>query len=154
MPDDPALPNPPAKARNCCRCGVPQTDENSPRKSRNPKYFDSWCRECHRIHSRARHAENPEKYRAKWRKFQPKGSGYHLLRFYGITAVDRERMRLEQGNKCAVCKQEFVKIPCVDHCHSTKKVRGLLCHRCNSCLAFVENSERLQSALDYLKRTS
>lgn len=32
---------------------------------------------------------------------------------------------------------------CVDHDHSTKKFRGLLCHKCNSMLGWYENNKDL-----------
>lgn len=39
----------------------------------------------------------------------------------------------KQNNRCAVCQREFsdkVKYQ-ADHCHDTKKPRGLLCFHCN-----------------------
>jgi len=40
----------------------------------------------------------------------------------------------------------------VDHCHSTGKIRGLLCHNCNRALGLMQdNVETLQNAIDYLK---
>lgn len=40
----------------------------------------------------------------------------------------------------------------VDHCHKTKKVRKLLCHKCNSALGnFEDNVMFLEEAIKYLK---
>lgn len=39
----------------------------------------------------------------------------------------------------------------VDHDHKTGRVRGVICNGCNMALHLVENEERLQRALDYLK---
>jgi hypothetical protein len=40
----------------------------------------------------------------------------------------------------------------VDHCHTTGKIRGLLCSKCNPALgAFNDNIEILNSAIKYLK---
>jgi len=40
----------------------------------------------------------------------------------------------------------------IDHCHSTKKVRGLLCNKCNQAIGlFGENEEKLNSAINYLR---
>src|SRR5579859_7098514 len=79
--------------------------------------------------------ENPDKYRDT-----------KLKHLYGITKDDFDRMLIEQGNKCAIChvaenklgnglKQNLV----VDHNHTTKQVRGLLCHNCNKNVGAVES---------------
>ena len=40
----------------------------------------------------------------------------------------------------------------IDHCHSTKRVRGLLCTNCNIGLGnFQDNKEFLLKAVEYLK---
>jgi len=40
----------------------------------------------------------------------------------------------------------------VDHCHSTGKVRGLLCSNCNRGIGMLqERVDILQNAIDYLK---
>lgn len=86
-------------------------------------------------------------------------SGY-LTRCYGITYGDYLRMLEEQRELCKICGREgFVmdvdrhKLKLVvDHCHTTLKVRGLLCHNCNRALGlFRDNLTDLQSAIDYLK---
>src|SRR5260370_17319339 len=42
----------------------------------------------------------------------------------------------KQGGKCAICAANITwpKALHVDHCHTTKKVRGLLCRRCNRAI--------------------
>jgi len=41
----------------------------------------------------------------------------------------------------------------VDHCHSTNKIRGLLCTDCNTALGLLkDNKELVKSALAYLDR--
>lgn len=40
----------------------------------------------------------------------------------------------------------------VDHCHSSGKVRGLLCHNCNRALGLFQDSmSSLTRAIEYLK---
>ena len=60
-----------------------------------------------------------------------------------------------QGHKCAICsstdKGKGKQFFCVDHCHTTGKVRGLLCAPCNKALGQLgDTEEALQRALDYL----
>ena len=86
-----------------------------------------------------------------------------LIRKYGITLEDFNNIKLEQSNSCAICKKSevFSTRPCnkpemnlaVDHCHSTGKVRGLLCLKCNRALGlFEENIENLNEAIAYVNK--
>lgn len=60
-----------------------------------------------------------------------------------------------QQNKCAICgtdASEFNKAFAVDHCHTTGKVRGLLCWHCNTSIGkFKDDVLLLQRAIDYLQ---
>lgn len=69
---------------------------------------------------------------------------------YGITSEDYAEMLKSQNSLCLICEEE--KPLHVDHCHSTGKVRGLLCHSCNNGLGcFKDSSERCLKAADYLR---
>lgn len=65
-------------------------------------------------------------------------------------------MLRDQGGKCAICEVEFVtltKRPCVDHNHSTGRVRALLCTACNVRVGVVEGEAPWRaSVLSYLER--
>jgi protein-arginine kinase activator protein McsA len=55
--------------------------------------------------------------------------------------------------KCNICNKKEKKLH-VDHCHKTKKVRGLLCGSCNKGLGlFKDDKESLLEAAEYLKRS-
>ena len=62
----------------------------------------------------------------------------HLKHRYGITVEDWDAMYDKQDGKCGLCLQPDKKLV-VDHDHDTMKVRGLLCHRCNTALSLEEN---------------
>lgn len=65
----------------------------------------------------------------------------------------------KQNGVCAMCFKENtvtrngkIKRFAIDHCHKTKKVRGLLCGFCNAMLGYAKDSiETLESAIRYLK---
>ena len=77
-----------------------------------------------------------------------------LQRLYGITLADYDKMYISQNGCCAICKihQSEDKLTfCVDHCHITGKVRGLLCSKCNKAIGlFKDKIELLQKAINYL----
>lgn len=69
---------------------------------------------------------------------------------YGLTKEEWLKLVKEHGGKCAICKNEE-KLQ-IDHCHQTKKVRGLLCARCNKAIGlFKDDIDRVISAVEYLK---
>ena len=76
---------------------------------------------------------------------------------YGITEEDYDRMYKEQKGVCAICKKPETRqskgkttLLCVDHDHETGKVRGLLCHRCNTVIGMFTDITLLDSAKVYL----
>jgi len=73
------------------------------------------------------------------------------LKKYNLTPSEYNDLLLLQNKKCAICELEGKLF--VDHCHGTKKVRGLLCRKCNSLLGFAtDNTETLGSAIKYLEK--
>ncbi len=104
----------------------------------------SWCKQC-RVTDTGR-----------WRKQQ--GPNYRreesLLRKYKINHEDYLLLSQQQEHKCAVCgggPGEKKKYFDVDHDHKTGKIRGLLCHSCNTGIGiFNESVEKLRSAKEYL----
>lgn len=82
-----------------------------------------------------------------------------LERSYGITAGQFERLLIQQGGRCAICRQfEAARGPdgqrqrlAVDHDHASGEVRGLLCGTCNRALGlFKDDGIALARAIVYL----
>lgn len=79
-----------------------------------------------------------------------------LKRLYGIDTEQYNKMLQEQDHKCLICGAEHTeeKYLHVDHCHTTGKVRGLLCGKCNTGLGLFNEDENLfDKATRYLKGT-
>jgi hypothetical protein len=87
---------------------------------------------------------------------------HRMRRRYGLTWEQAQALLQAQGDGCAVCGREIVladgvkgrNLACVDHCHTTGKVRGLLCTPCNLMLGYAaDNPEALLAAAVYLERS-
>lgn len=83
---------------------------------------------------------------------------YNLAYKYGITVERFDEMYHEQGGKCAICSETLDleakhEGAAVDHCHSTGRVRGILCAQCNRGLGmFLDDESYLLAAIEYLRK--
>ena len=85
------------------------------------------------------------------------GKKYWTKKNYGLSMEQVDDLCREQNNKCAICDDEFGNSykTQIDHCHSTGKVRGLLCINCNWLLGKSrDNPSILRSAASYLERSN
>lgn len=74
-----------------------------------------------------------------------------------LTHTEYLHMLDQQQHQCAVCNDACStgKDLAVDHNHTTGKVRGLLCARCNRALGgFRDNLWLLSRAIEYLLRNT
>lgn len=71
---------------------------------------------------------------------------------YGISYVDYNNLADSQNYKCKICnKLPEQKFMAVDHCHTTGRIRGLLCMKCNTAIGLLEdNVTYLTKAIEYL----
>jgi hypothetical protein len=88
-----------------------------------------------------------------WKKNNPDKALDQDLKLYGIGIDEYRKMLADQGDCCAICgSKKSKKRLCVDHCHKTKAVRGLLCHRCNFAIGlFKDNQSLLIKAAKYIE---
>jgi hypothetical protein len=111
---------------------------------------------------RERYAQGPD-YRAKQRAYAR--AYYHshkqdikpilrrsqLKRQYGISPADYDALLAKQDGVCATCGKPSEETLCVDHCHETGTIRGLLCRQCNFALGcFRESQAAMMAAIAYL----
>ena len=91
--------------------------------------------------------------RAKQRSYCPeKHRDAKLKYFYGMSLRDYDLMLARQRGVCAVCGEQPARRLCVDHCHVTGKVRGLLCSPCNLAIGqFKDSPARLRKAAAYVE---
>ena len=96
----------------------------------------------------------------EWQKNNPeKHKNTKLLSKYGLSLNKYNKLLKEQKNRCAICRKnpkgisKRSKLLHVDHDHSTKKIRGLLCHKCNLGIGHLNDDLSIvRNAVRYLKR--
>ena len=84
----------------------------------------------------------------------------HLKSKYNLTEEQYNEMLRLQNGVCAICRQPEsamrrgkIRNLCVDHCHTTGQVRGLLCVACNLSIGYLKDSALLlRVAADYIEK--
>lgn len=130
--------------------------------------ISSWCKECRKDNSRKWKKLYPERAEIsrlnRIEKYKENLPGYmetrnNALKFrYGLSNDDYNAILNLQNYQCAICKRDSNTMSYflhVDHCHSTGKVRGLLCAPCNVFLGYTkDNPEIFGNAIKYLQKES
>ncbi|WP_366940860.1 endonuclease VII domain-containing protein [uncultured Halomonas sp.] len=126
--------------------------------------YDAWLRERNPGYrkrqtevSRKWARENPEKVkqaRDRWRLDKENRRALQerrRLKEYGISPEEYRRRYDAQSGSCGICGEHQENL-CVDHCHDSGAVRGLLCKQCNSAIGFLGDTEEgVNRALRYLR---
>lgn len=141
-------------AKLCTRCSVskPRSEFSEHWQQTHIKRYratNAYCKTCSAAIAKERHALNRDRINAAARKSK-------LKTVYGLTVEDYDQMLANQGGGCAIC---HTTVPrgmgrfCVDHCHATGRVRGLLCNECNRGIgALKDDPDRLRGAIAYLEQ--
>lgn len=149
--------------KTCSTCKTPKpTSEFGKHKARKDG-LNSQCKECNRKTSLAYYHSIPKEKRVRERKENynsDRKRDRHYRDRYGITLLEVVAIAEAQEYRCPICNKECKFLAgnkddayVIDHCHSTKKVRGLICATCNRGLGlFYDNPDMLVSAAAYLRR--
>ena len=113
------------------------------------------CKQCQ--YNRLQEFRKDPQHKERFKRYSKDNCMY---RRYGITLDQYEAMVIKQKNRCLICNNQPINDGArqnsslhIDHCHITKKVRGLLCHLCNRGIGlFREKIELLEKAIKYLKK--
>ena len=153
----------------CYKCDKVKVHNEFSKHRTRPDGLQSTCRPCQKAYiqdnkehisarNKAYHEANREQILAQqraYRKANPNiGRNAKLKNKYGITLGDYNRILENQNHSCKICgttnsgRRGTLD---VDHCHTTGKVRGLLCTNCNNGLGrFKDSADLLASAIKYL----
>lgn len=116
------------------------------------------CVECRILWTREYNYHAKPK-RQEWLKdnkerIRPIHKNNYLKAKFGITLDEYETKKNSQNGLCAICKKALgMGKKChLDHCHSTGKIRGMLCSECNTGLGkFVDQPDLLRAAANYIE---
>jgi len=129
----------------CSRCSIEKKKSSFVKRSNRKSGIQSYCKSCHNKRRR-------DNYCTKSKREED------LKKTYGISHSDYLNMLSNQNGGCAICntdnpsKSKRKKHFCVDHCHDTGKIRGLLCDSCNRGIGLLkDNPDILMNAFKYLK---
>jgi len=125
--------------------------------------LSSWCKDCRKDTARlwvAKQDKEELKRISKSRRdkaFNHEKQRDYMLRVrYGLSQIDYDNLLEKQQFSCAICKRDSRQMTYhlhVDHCHTTNKVRGLLCAPCNVFLGYTQDKiEVFESAKEYLQK--
>ncbi len=150
------------QSKRCKKCGIEKSRSEYTVYSCGSRagHLAAYCKLCRsKIQSvtwKFRIANDQTLYRrVQWKS--------KLKRKYGISMEDYYRILDKQGGGCALCGSKTSKSRgykrisdaafCVDHCHSTGKIRGLLCTACNRAIGLIkDNHVTAKKMANYLRR--
>jgi len=126
----------------CKKCNINKSLNEFFKDVKMKDKYKSFCKNCYN--------EDPSRS-SKYRK------NFELNRKYGIDINKFTELFNNQNNKCKLCESEIPrgtrKKWCVDHCHKTGKIRGIICNNCNLGLGvFDDNINYLNKAIEYLQK--
>jgi len=122
-------------------------------------YLQSLCKTCSAVSAKEWRAQNGDRirettaayYKKNRAKIRERRRRARFRREYGLTMEQLEAKREEQGRLCAICR--IAEPTCIDHCHTTGKVRDLLCSQCNTAIGMLKDDPCfLRAAADYIEK--
>ena len=140
--------------------------ENKDRRNEKVKVYRHKNRERlaeykrqYRSERRAELCAKSKAYRlANLEKIKASVRSAYIKRTYGITAQEYDARIAAQNGKCEVCKNKpngngaKSKLH-LDHCHTTQKIRGMICGNCNAALGMAKDDLVILRALvAYMER--
>lgn len=111
----------------------------------------AWAREDYQKNKTAKRQYNADRWHSVQKHRKAENTANRRRVRYNLTTEQFDAMSDRQSGMCALCCLRPLRD--VDHCHTTNKVRGLLCRACNLGLGmFGDSPERLVRAIAYLQR--
>lgn len=159
----------------CSKCGIEKSFDCFGKNKRLKDGLAHWCKVCCSNAGKEQYQKNKQRvleyqkqYRAENReqilktkkvwKAKNREKVTDINRWskrkatYGISKDQFLSLLDQQNHTCAICDRSVGISSCVDHCHNTGVVRGILCDTCNTALGMLgDDLKGLMRAVEYLK---
>lgn len=140
--------------KKCKECSRNRSLDEFHNSSKSKDGKQALCKPCNIEKVREWQRNNPEKYEEIWKRssnnrdwFRSKASKYD------IDVDDLVSLFEETGGVCIICGGPSDRDLVIDHCHTSNKIRGLLCGPHNAALGLFNDSiEELEAAIKYLNK--
>lgn len=150
--------------KSCKDCG-----ETDPASGFEPNR--NICKDCYSVYQKNKRLRNADKLAEYEKKKYAKNKGKimanvsnwyeknkdkvkirNIAKKYNVTKQEYINMLEEANGVCQICQKVTTDL-CVDHCHNTSKVRGLICALCNSGMGLLKDDVNIaRSVVKYLQR--
>lgn len=133
------------------------------------------CKDCDKANRQAYYRANKDRIKSNVRAYQKanpevqaraverrrangKRRAADIKAKYGISRDQYEGMLERAGHVCEICGRDPREVSkkgyCIDHCHDSGAVRGILCHPCNAALGnFRDDVDVMRRAIEYLEKS-
>lgn len=160
--------------KSCSRCYLEKdlTEYHVDNRSKDGRRIV--CKTCIKKHDQLYYQNNLEKKRMQATEYRKSERGrrvrkehyqknkeakrlYCIEKTYGLNSEDYTQMLNKQNGQCLICNdsENNGRNLCVDHCHNTGRVRGLLCDKCNLSIGLLrDDAIRVKKLFEYLKGES
>jgi len=112
--------------------------------------FKEYQKSFYKKHKKEVNAKNNERYSKDIEVNRAKKRAAAIKRKYNLTQEEYKTLIDSVGNKCEICNSKSNL--CIDHCHKTGRIRGILCRRCNITLSYIESND-VKKYEQYLKNS-
>jgi len=140
-----------------CQVDKPETNDYFHASKHYANGLHPRCKECRAEQQRDYRTRNRNTVRRKAKHYKRRPDVVKRDSAFRYNISLQELNELDTGC-CHICEAPLewgaakrMDKPCIDHCHETNKVRGILCHRCNCAIGlFNDDTNKMQKAIDYL----
>jgi len=149
--------------KQCNTCKIEKPHKDFYKSKIRIDGYNYECKDCHKaylkrksndIEFKRKNNNRSSNWRKKYKAKNKKSIYEAAIKRKGLSLDDYTLLLISQNHCCAICntpEYNLKKRLFIDHCHSTGKIRGLLCANCNSAIGFAkDNTDVLNNCIKYL----